>query len=218
MTKKREILIVDDDQISATTLAKRLERRDFVVRMVNNPLHAVDEVKTHSPELVLLDIVMPELDGISVLKELRKLHDSQSLPIIMVTALDDSFDLVEAFKEGANDFITKPVNIDVVAARAKAHLSVSDLQRENLRKGELETVTAMVATYNHEINNPLAIAIGGLEALERKSPDVDQKSLNMVRNSLNKIVEITRKIEELSNAQDVDYDQYEGEHKMVKIK
>lgn len=214
----RRILIVDDDELNSRAIAKRLERRGFSVLHITSGEHLLETIDHHEIEIVLMDIVMPNTDGISLLKNLRKVHDQSTLPVIMVTSLDDSSDIIDSFQFGANDYITKPLNIDVATARVKAHLALVDIQKSSTNKIELATVQAMVATYNHENNNPLAIACAGMLSLERKSKDIDVKSLKRVKEAHRRLTEIVRRIEESSKKNKIDFESYTDVSKMVSLK
>lgn len=212
----RRILIVDDDNLNARALAKRLERRGLEVFVSSDPEETLELVRKNSIDMILLDIVMPKMDGITVLKKIRSEYAKHELPIVMATALDDSFDVVEAFKLDANDYIVKPINLDVAMARIEAHLSIVDLHRQSTRKKELEAIAALVTTYNHEINNPLMIALGCLRSLSKIQGTADD--VEKLRSSLNRITEIVKKIREISEKNEIEFSNYASTSKMLKIK
>src|SRR3712207_2936009 len=99
------LLIADDIADNRTILARRLVRRGFDVVEASGGLAALEPVEKETFDLVLLDIMMPDLDGIEVLKTLRKGHSPSSLPVIMVTANGQSVDTVNALTLGANDYV-----------------------------------------------------------------------------------------------------------------
>lgn len=211
---KRRILILDDDQLNSNALAKRLERREMIVTVINDSKSLFDVIESQNIEMVLLDIVMPDENGIDVLKLIREKYDRNELPVIMVTAIDDSVDVMDAFKLGANDYITKPVHVDVAVARIKAHLSIVDLHREGIQRRELEAINAMITTYHHEINNPLSVALGCLDSNLAKDP----KDLERLKTSLWRIADIVSKIKEVAESKQIEYQTYIGRTKMVKLK
>lgn len=116
---KGKILVVDDNVNICDLLRMYLEKEDFTVSIVNNGLDAVKAFQDENPDLVLLDIMLPGLDGWQVCREIRKLSDK---PIIMVTAKDETFDKVLGLELGADDYITKPFDTKEVVARVKAVL------------------------------------------------------------------------------------------------
>lgn len=204
-----KILLVDDDQMNAKLLQKRLSKRGFECDYVENGADCLMAIKSGSYSLVLLDIMMPDMSGIEVLTQIRKEKSNVELPVIMVTAKSDTSDIVDALKNEANDYLTKPVNIDIAEARINTQLKIHDLVNESLKAKQLSTVNTMVTTLNHEINNPLAIAVGNLSILQGKL-ESDKLKLERVEKSLdalNRITDIVKKIEQISadNVEEVDY-------------
>jgi len=116
------LLVVDDNEMNRDMLSRRLERRGYRVLTADDGQPALDLLERESVDLVLLDIMMPGLDGIEVLKTLRAKHSAGELPVIMTTAKGDSRDVVEALDLGANDYVTKPIDFAVVLARVQKEL------------------------------------------------------------------------------------------------
>lgn len=116
------LLVVDDNEANRDILSRRLERSGFTVLVAADGPSALDIVERSRVDLVLLDIMMPGMNGIDVLKVLRATHSAAELPVIMATAKTDSEDVVEALTLGANDYVTKPIDFPVVLARVQAHL------------------------------------------------------------------------------------------------
>jgi len=211
------ILIVDDDQITSKLIEKRLKKRGFSTTTVHcggDCLNLLRE-KNHGFDLILLDILMPDITGLEVMKELRETSSQVELPIIMTTSMKETEDIVKALKLGANDYVYKPVNMDILEARMKTHLSIKELNEQSVRQSELETANAMIVTYNHEINNPLTVAMGYLQKYELtgKLDDYDK-----IYSSLERVAEIVKKIEKVSTESSLDKDDYSQNFKMVKIK
>ncbi len=116
------VLVVDDVRANREVIQRRLKRRGYVVTQAPDGLQALELVSQERFDLVLLDIMMPELDGIEVLQRIRKTHTRAQLPVIMVTAKDESSDVVDALKLGANDYVTKPLDMEVLLARVGTHV------------------------------------------------------------------------------------------------
>ena len=127
-TPKGRLLVVDDTEYNRDMLARRLTRRGFEVDAVEDGYAALEALDTTDYALVLLDVMMPGIDGYEVLERVRENHPPIELPIIMVTAKDESADIVRALKLGANDYITKPIDFAVALARINTHLLVSQSQ------------------------------------------------------------------------------------------
>ena len=117
--QREKILVVDDDKNICELLRIYLEKEGYVVVMAHNGLDAVNTFNTDNPDLVLLDIMLPQLDGWQVCREIRKTSEK---PIIMLTAKDEVFDKVLGLELGADDYVTKPFDTKEIVARIKAVL------------------------------------------------------------------------------------------------
>ena len=194
-----KILLVDDDVMNGKLLKARLDKKEkFSCTYVSNANDCFEAFKNETFDIILLDVMMPDMPGTEVLKELRKTYNNFELPIIMVTAKDEASDIVYALKEGANDYITKPVNMEIAVARINTQLQVKTLFEESLKNKQINTINTMVTTLNHEINNPLAIAIGNLTISKAQ---IDQERIDKALKALDRITKIVKKIEKISNGE-----------------
>jgi two-component system alkaline phosphatase synthesis response regulator PhoP len=124
---KKKILIVDDEATIVQSLRYNLERSGFTVLAAGDGRSAVALAASEQPDLIILDIMLPLLDGVEACKEIRK---SSSVPIIMLTAKDQEFDKVLALELGADDYVTKPFSLGEIIARVKARLRRSEVDSE----------------------------------------------------------------------------------------
>ncbi len=140
------ILVVDDNEANRDMLARRLTKRGYDTTTAEGGREAIRLIEEHEFDLVLLDVMMPEVNGLEVLDHVRKSHSVADLPIIMATAKNASDDIVEALHAGANDYVTKPLDFNVVVARVETQLS---LKRANdkIRQlfSELEEAQSRIA-------------------------------------------------------------------------
>ena len=131
------VLVVDDNEMNRDMLSRRLARMGLSVEVADGGNSGLEAILTGEFDLVLLDIMMPDMDGIEVLKRAREFYSQAELPIIMATAKDESKDIVEALKLGANDYVTKPLDFPVVRARVTNALgyrhAVNELSKANER-------------------------------------------------------------------------------------
>jgi DNA-binding NtrC family response regulator len=123
-TEHGSLLVVDDDETNREVLTHRLERKGYTVTVAEDGSQALEMVRARRFDLVLLDIMMPGINGLDVLRTLRQAHTLTDLPIIMATARDQSADVVQALQLGANDYVTKPFDFPVVLARVQTQLSL----------------------------------------------------------------------------------------------
>lgn len=143
-----DILIVEDEALNRELMAARLESTDYNVRFAINGKEALEKIADKKPDLVLLDIKMPDLSGLEVLNTLRQTYSMVELPVIMVTAIDEDQRIVRALELGANDYVTKPVNFPVLMARLQTQLSLKQLSTINKE---------FLATASHDIRKPLGL-------------------------------------------------------------
>lgn len=134
------ILIVDDEASIVQLVSLYLEREGFKTIAVGNGVAAVEAVRKRKPALLVLDIMLPELDGLEVCKRLRA--EDNPIPIIMLTARDDDIDKILGLEFGADDYLTKPFNPRELVARVKALLRRGD--RYRVRMGGLIQIGEMV--------------------------------------------------------------------------
>src|SRR6476469_2721297 len=139
------LLIVDDDELNRDGLARRLQRHAYEVVAAKSGREAIELLGGRRFDLVLLDIMMPGMNGLEVLKFLRRVGSLIDLPIIMVTAKGESEDMVEALELGANDYVTKPLDFPVVLARIRTQLA--------LRRavGQVKELEGKLDTHNREL-------------------------------------------------------------------
>ena len=123
MENQTQILLVEDDQGLAEITQEYLESKDLTVTIVGDGLEAVDAIINGQPDLVILDLMLPGLDGISVCKKVRNQYKG---PILMLTASADPFDQVVGLEIGADDFVQKPVEPRILLARIRARLRNSE--------------------------------------------------------------------------------------------
>jgi len=141
------VLIVDDMEANRAVMCRRLERYGYSIETAASGAAALQAIAKSMPDIVLLDYMMPQMNGIEVLRELRGNAATRELPVIMVTARAESDATVEALKEGVDDYVTKPIDFDVLRARMDAHFAKrrdsADLQRANAALDERVTLRSM---------------------------------------------------------------------------
>ncbi|GAB4477286.1 MAG: hybrid sensor histidine kinase/response regulator [Anaerolineae bacterium] len=180
-TFSARILIVDDSEEARTVLVRLLALEGFEAEEAVNGRDCLRKVDESRPDLILLDIMMPEMDGLETLRELRKTYPASVLPVIMVTALGGTQDVVRGLELGANDYITKPPQFEVLAARVRTQLRIKQLEdqrREDIIR--LRQLSLMKDKFlqiaAHDLRNPLNNIFFGIQMLERfldiDSPDI----------------------------------------------
>ena len=135
------VLVVDDNEVNRELYSRYLELEGYRILAAGDGIEALERIEDGEVDLVLLDVMMPGLDGFEVLERVRKEHSPETLPVIMATAKDQSEDVVKAFDLGANDYVTKPLDLRVVAVRVQSQLRSKIVARSK----PPETVTSVTS-------------------------------------------------------------------------
>lgn len=166
------ILIADDDKFMRRVLRDILNKDGYNVVEACDGLETIDLFQRYHPNLVLLDIIMPQIDGCSVCHELRRLPNGKNVPILMITTKEDDATINNAFAAGADDYITKNFNLTVFRYRIKRLLEAEHNHKmvDHLaRLDRLNIIGEMAASIGHEVRNPMTTVRGFLQFLGRKA-------------------------------------------------
>src|SRR5205085_11547115 len=125
-TVARKILLVDDEPVLVETIAYNLEQAGYQVTTAADGASALEAARRETPDLVILDIMLPEMDGLEVCRQLRRENNTTTTPIMMLTAKGDEIDKVVGLEVGADDYVTKPFGRRELLARVRALLRRSD--------------------------------------------------------------------------------------------
>lgn len=168
--EKKTILIVDDEQKIVDLLVHNLKREGYNTIEANDGATAVEKALEQRPDLILLDVMLPRMDGLSVCKKIKNIYN---VPILIVSAKDNELDKIVGLEIGADDYITKPFSVREVVARVKANLRKAEAQLESdtVSKNEEE---------QKEKKKPSTIEVGSLILdLEKYEVNVDGKVINL---------------------------------------
>jgi two-component system, sensor histidine kinase and response regulator len=152
------LLVVDDEEINLQLLTRLFQEYDIDTAMDGQA--ALNQLQAKTYDLVLLDIMMPVLNGLEVLRTIRRTKDIATLPVILVSAVTERADVARGIRLGANDYITKPLDVDIVRARVTTQIMMKQLMDERHRHiGQLQQLndvrTRMVQVASHDLKNPL---------------------------------------------------------------
>lgn len=165
-THKADILVFDDTTANLQLLVNMLTQKGYKVRPAINGKLALSSAQTAPPDLILLDIIMPNMDGYEVCQHLKADRRTRDVPIIFISAINEVLDKVKAFTLGGVDYITKPFQFEEVLVRVETHLTLRNLQRSFKEKNELlqKTLQQLQDTQKHLIESEKMAALGNLVA------------------------------------------------------
>lgn len=200
------ILVVDDQPINVQLLKRKLEREGIRVVAAYNGLEALEAVRKDRPDLILLDVMMPDMDGIEVCQRLQANEDTRSIPVIFITARTSKEGKLEGLGVGAVDYITKPIDLDETFARVQTHLrfvainrEMVDLQRRLVEARRVATIGAVTQGIAHNLNNLLGVVIGYLDLVKAyyDKPEQVKKNAQSVEEAVQRIVTIIKQLSTL---------------------
>lgn len=200
------ILIVDDEPASVSVLEEILRDAGYRPRTVDSGAKALRAVAEEKPDLILLDIVMPDMDGYEVCERLRSDPETERIPVIMASGhYIDSSARVKGFRSGASDYLLKPVDRDELLVRIETQLRFRDLEDQHLLEEKLALIDQVVTTLHHEIINPLSGILGYSEILMRQmrrrrvAPEEIEKALANIRDCSERIREVMDKLKDITH-------------------
>ena len=158
-----KILVVDDEELLVKGIRFNLQNEGYEILTGSNGVQAVNIAREHTPDLIILDVMMPEMDGMTACATIREFSN---VPIILLTAKTDDMDKLMGFEHGADDYVTKPFNILELKARVRALLRRSGVQAEE------STPTLSIGTISLDLNARNAYRNGVLADLTAKEFDV----------------------------------------------
>ena len=198
-----KILVVDDQPINVQLLKRKLEREGMSVATAYSGREALDLVKADKPDLILLDVMMPEMDGIEVCQRLQAESETKSIPVIFITARTSKEGKIEGLGVGAVDYITKPIDLDETLARVQTQLrfvsvnrEVVDLQRRLGESRRSATIGAVTQGIAHNLNNLLGVVIGYVDLIKayHEKPELVRKNAQHLEDAVNRIVAIIKQL------------------------
>jgi two-component system, sensor histidine kinase and response regulator len=200
------ILVVDDQPINVQLLKRKLEREGIRVTAAYNGLEALDFVKKEKPDLILLDVMMPDMDGIEVCQRLQSNDETRGIPVIFITARTAKESKLEGLGVGAVDYITKPIDLDETLARVQTQLrfvtinrQVVELTRRLEESRKAATIGAVTQGIAHNLNNLLGVVIGYLDLVKAyyDRPEQVKKNAQHVEDAVQRIVSIIKQLSTL---------------------
>ncbi len=207
---QNKVLVVDDNPNTLSLLFDALEEAQFKVLIAEDGKSVLKRIKYLKPDIILLDVMMPEMDGFETCQHLKANEYSKNIPIIFMTALTETVDKVKGFEIGAVDYITKPIQIDEVLVRLKTHLTIHNLQNQLIQQNEElkkskelaesanHAKSAFLANMSHELRTPLNGILGYAQLLKREKTVKNEQGLDIIQRSGEHLLTLINDILDLS--------------------
>jgi signal transduction histidine kinase len=168
-----KLLIVDDEPDNIKVLSEVL-RQDYEIFFATMGQKALEIVDSVMPDLILLDVVMPEMDGYQVCASLKENPAARNIPVIFVSAMKETEDETRGLEIGAVDYIVKPISPPIVRARIRNHLSMQTARRQLIQAEKMAALGQLVAGVAHEINTPVGVSVTAASYLQRITDEVSE--------------------------------------------
>lgn len=216
----KRILVIDDLPENVFMLQDRLEHEGYEIITAYDGKSGIEKAQSELPDLILLDVMMPDINGIEVCKTLVNNKKTSEIPIILVTAKTGAEDTKDGLDAGAYDYIKKPFNKIELLARVKSALKLSEANKLLLLTEKRSTFFATVVTANHKIKQPLTLLSLSSAAIKREltkneiSKDVLTGKLKYIDAA---VKEITDVLDQLNSIREPVLSDYTNDIKMIKI-
>ena len=207
----KRILVIDDLPENVFLLQDRLESEGYEILTAYDGKTGINKAISELPDLILLDVMMPEMNGIEVCKTLVSNPSTVNIPIILVTAKAGAEDTKEGLEAGAFDYVKKPFNKIELLARVNSALKLSEAQKKYLEAEQKNTFSATVVTANHKIKQPLTLMSLSSAALKREinkdviSKEAILKRVNYIDTAIKEISDVLNQLNAIKKPVFSDY-------------
>ncbi|NNK08974.1 MAG: response regulator, partial [Myxococcales bacterium] len=182
-------ILVAEDEDDLRSFIVGLLSKTYTVDAARNGAEALELMKKHRPDLVLTDVMMPEVSGLDLTRTLKQDPSLSNIPVILLTARGENEAALEGFDAGADDFVSKPFHANVLQARMRAHLKMRSLSLQLADQARLASAGTLAAGLAHEVKNPLNAALNAVKVMEQggSSRVSNEKLMGVVIDSLGRI-------------------------------
>lgn len=215
-----KILVIDDQPDSILLLRERLKRQGYTVYTASSGMEGLELAVQLKPDAILLDIMMPDIDGYAVCRQLQSDPETAIIPILFVSARIQPEDVQEGFQAGASDYIKKPVEFVELSERIASLIRQRELIVKQLADEKMETFSATIVSANHHLKQPLTLINLATTAIRRLltknpvNPDDISAKLDIINNS---VAEISSILNKYIASDDPKLDKYVGDIKMMDV-
>ena len=199
MDKNRKILIVDDTMDTVELLRKRLRSEGYDTSEAYDGVECLKSVETYNPDLIILDVMMPRMNGYEACQKLKANEDTRYIPVLMLTAKGEVTDKIKGLDIGADDYLAKPFDYKELSARVRSLLNIKQAHEKLAEEKKLGALEQMMDEVAHEVRNPL-VSIGGFarrvyDNLPEGNPN--RKYMEMIIEDVAKLEKMIKQIIEI---------------------
>ena len=204
------VLIVEDSPTQAQALALLLEGEGYDVLLAPDAAQGLDMAKTNQPEIVLLDVVLPDHDGFFVCQKLKADETTRGSTVIILSTRDGQEDRLAGLEVGADDYLAKPVDHRELLARLRNHMSLRRWRNSEMEMARLLTLKQVAVTVNHEINNPLQTIMSFSDYLldqlsSGETPSDIVENMQQIVEAAKRIMDITKRLARATQVATTEY-------------
>lgn len=174
MSSKGQILAVDDTPTNLKVIDDTLRNAGYTVATAIDGERALKRLQHYQPDLILLDVQMPGIDGFETCRRLKADRNTRHIPVIFLTALSDTINKVKGLQLGGVDYITKPFDHAELLARIQVHVNLRQAQLQLIQESKLSMLGELVAGIAHEVNNPISFVYGNLNQAAQYHQEIVQ--------------------------------------------
>jgi CheY-like chemotaxis protein len=210
------VLLIEDQERAAKGLSELLRLEGFQVSCARDGASGLENAQATHVDAVVLDVMLPGMDGFSVCRALRHLEATRHVPIIMLTGLADTPSKLQGFDIGVDDYLVKPVPARELAVRLRKHIGIRADASAQVNRQRLKAIGEIAAAVGHEINNPLAAALGTLDLVLLRDDVVADARRELLR-CRTQLWRIASTVAQLTDVRDRTVD-YVGPDKMIDLR
>lgn len=182
----RKILVVEDEQSLRKDIIEMLTYEGFEVISAENGRVGIEQAREHLPDLIICDIMMPEVDGYAVLDELRKETRTAAIPFIFLTARTDKMDRRHGMEQGADDYLTKPFAVNELLKAIETRISKAEIVKKEAERRNEMLRSNIILSMPHELRTPLTVILGFSDILIADHEDMERPRIGEMARHINK--------------------------------
>lgn len=210
IVKGKTILIVEDNEDTIFLYRIKLKKAGFKIIVARTGEEALIKVKEENPYLILLDLELPKLDGYDICEILKSSEQTRMIPVIIITCHNEVDNKLLGYDKGADDYITKPINENVLIAKICSLLKKRNLQEKDTEIQKVKTLVEVAVRVNHDINNPLCTILANAELLRMSAEKLpnnkdDIRRLDLILNEVDRIKNVVSTLSEATKVISTDY-------------